>query len=163
MGRVLASALVAVLLLGCTPSDTLTRRERIVEENVLGQRFQDWVTAINNRDIGDLHSMYFHDDDLRVVGARGERANGWTEREMMITNFYGSIDYVNFVPQAPDIQVLTGTYAMVSFRHSTTTDFRMSGRHAAAGSGFMVWEKDDADELWKIRGEMLSIHAPSAQ
>ena len=152
--RKLLALWFSVVALGCGNKD-LTRSEMVVQRQALNDRFQQWVTAVNNRTIPDLDMMFIHSEDLVVVPADGNRAEGWEFQRTEIRNYYQNINYVNFVPLSPAIRVINDEFASVMFRHSTTTDYRMTGRSAKAGWGMMLWQKD-VDGVWKILTSMVS-------
>ncbi len=152
--RKLSTLCVSLVALGCS-SVALTRSEIAVEEQALEERFQEWVTAVNNRTIADIDDMFMHSEDLVVISPNGNRVEGWENQETAIRNYYQDVNYVNFVPLAPSIHVITDEFASMIYRHSTTTDFRMTGRAANAGWGTMLWQKD-SDGVWRILTSTIS-------
>jgi hypothetical protein len=158
MRKLLALA-VSISLVGCS-SAKLTPNEMRVEEQILGDRFQEWVTALNNQAYASLDSIYMHTDDVDVIWADGTRARGWDDQETAIRNFYQTVTYMNFGPQTPDIRVLNANYATITYRHSTTTDHRMTGRAVHAGFGMMLWQRDPVDGRWKILKSIMSRNPP---
>lgn len=156
-----AALLTMLAGLGC--ADTLTRQERAVAREIVAGRFEIWTRAVNNRSLDSIDGMYLNDPDIEVISALGNRAIGFEEVQRQTRDFYRAIDYLNFVPVDPIVEVIAPDAATLIFRHSTTTDYRNSARVVAAGSGLMVWAKDPSDGLWKIRTELISQHASAPQ
>ena len=154
--RKLLALCFAVVLSGCAAPE-LNRSEIAVEEQAIVERFQGWVSAINNFNgsFDDINDKFMHSEDLVVVSPNGKRVEGWENQAPEISEYYQNVTYVNFVPQAPSVRVINGEFASVVFRHSTTTDYRMTGRAANAGWGMMLWQKD-ADGQWRILTSILS-------
>jgi ketosteroid isomerase-like protein len=152
--RKLLTLCFSVLLFGCSAPE-LNRSEIAVEEQALEERFEAWVTAVNNRTLADIDDSFIHSEALVVVSTSGTKVEGWEAQHAEIRTYYNNISYVNFVPITPSIQVIDAEFASVVYRHSTTTDFRMTGRSANAGWGMMLWQKD-ADGQWRILTSLLS-------
>ena len=153
--RKLLALCFSVAVLGCGVSE-LNRSEIAVAEQALNGRFEGWVTAINNRTLADIDDSFIHNEELVVVSPNGNRVEGWESQHTEIRNYYQNISYVNFVPLSPTVHVINSEFASVVFRHSTTTDYRMTGRSANAGWGMMLWQKDPADGQWRILTSLMS-------
>jgi ketosteroid isomerase-like protein len=155
MRKLLALCLL-VALSGCAAPD-LNRSEIAVEEQALEGRFEAWVSSINNFNgsFDDINDKFIQSEDLVVVSPNGNRVEGWENQAPEISSYYQNVTYVNFVPLAPAVHVINGEFATIVYRHSTTTDYRMTGRAANAGWGMMLWQKD-ADGQWRILTSVMS-------
>ena len=150
---VLAVAALTIGLSACGGGATLTRQQRVVEEQSLRDRFGEWASAYNNAERDALASMYA-DEPTTLVARPAGRWLGWGQVNQGIRDFYTAIDYTNMAAQGVEYNVLGPTTAVVTFRHSTTTD-ATSGRSVAAGDGLQIWTKD-AEGIWKIQYELVS-------
>lgn len=154
--RTVLLPLMGVIALGC--SNRVTRQQRIVAEEAVRGRFQVWTRALNNRSLDTVAAMYLNDENIYVIDPGGQRFDGWEGVQQGIRDFYGSINYMNFVPQDPTIDVIAIDVTTTAFRHSTTID-RPRGRLVTAGHGLLVWAKDPSDGLWRIRSQIISQNA----
>jgi len=154
--RTVLLPLMGVIALGC--SNRVTRQQRIVAEEAVRGRFQVWTRALNNRSLDTVAAMYLNDENIYVIDPGGQRFDGWEGVQQGIRDFYGSINYMNFVPQDPTIDVIAIDVTTTAFRHSTTID-RPGGRLVTAGHGLLVWAKDPSDGLWRIRSQIISQNA----
>lgn len=154
--RTVLLPLMGVIALGC--SNRVTRQQRIVAEETVRGRFQVWTRALNNRSLDTVAAMYLNDENIYVIDPGGQRFDGWEGVQQGIRDFYGSINYMNFVPQDPTIDVIAIDVTTTAFRHSTTID-RPGGRLVTAGHGLLVWAKDPSDGLWRIRSQIISQNA----
>ncbi len=154
--RTVLLPLMGVIALGC--SNRVTRQQRIVAEEAVRGRFQVWTRALNNRSLDTVAAMYLNDENIYVIDPGGQRFDGWEGVQQGIRDFYGSINYMNFVPQDPTVDVIAIDVTTTAFRHSTTID-RPGGRLVTAGHGLLVWAKDPSDGLWRIRSQIISQNA----
>jgi hypothetical protein len=67
---------------------------------------------------------------------------------------------MNFALQSPDVDVLTATVAVVTFRHSVDVVWFDTRRDVWAGHGTLVFTKDPEDERWRIRRQHVSLNPP---
>jgi ketosteroid isomerase-like protein len=144
-----------LVLLGCVAAlgceSELTTRERAVEEQVVTERLNAWAKAMNNARQDSIAAFYLHDPSLQVLWANGTHDNGWEEAQQSLRDFYNSIQYMNFVLQNPEVDVLAKGVAVSTFRHSTDVVERGGLRQpVTSGRGVVVWIKDSADGLWRI-------------
>ncbi len=154
--RTVLLSLTGVIALGC--SNRVTTQQRIVAEEAIRGRFQVWTRALNNRSLDTVDAMYLNDEDTYVIDPDGRRFDGWEGVQQGTREFYRSINYMNFVPQEPIVDVLAIDVTTTAFRHSTTID-RRTGRIVSAGNGLLVWAKDPSDGLWRIRSQIISQNA----
>ena len=152
--RKIVPVLLSFAVIACN-APSLTRQDIVVEEEAVSARFTGWVSAINNKSLDSIDAMYFPSATIKVADADGVYSTGWDEKRQATREFYSSIEWVNFVPQRPNILILSPEIAEVTFRHSTTID-RNNRRSVGAGFGHMVWGKDPDDGSWKIRSELVS-------
>ncbi len=154
--RTVLLPLTGVIALGC--SNRVTTQQRIVAEEAVRGRFQVWTRALNNRSLDTVDAMYLNDEDTYVIDPNGRRFDGWEGVQQGTREFYSSINYMNFVPQDPTIDVIARDVTTTAFRHSTTTD-RPGGRVVTAGHGLLVWARDPSDGVWRIRSQIISHNA----
>jgi len=152
----LSVAIVSVVLVGCARPE-LTRQERMVQEGFVSDRMTQWTTALNNKELDDLAALYDQSPDMTVLWIEGAKTVGFEAYEQMIQDFYGRARFMNFASQNPEVDVITSTVAIVSFRHSVDVQWFDSRRDVWAGDGTLVWVKDPADNLWKIHVQHISI------
>ncbi len=69
---------------------------------------------------------------------------------------------MNFVMQSPEVQLLSPTVALVTFRHSTDIFRRQRRQPVSSGYGTMVWRREGDRPEWKIIAEHISLNPPSA-
>lgn len=152
------ASLIAVI--ACSPE--LSMRERLVQQDLVEDRFDDWVRAMNNRATDSLFAMYHQDSDLRVIWPHGRMTTGWEETRQAWRDFYGAIDYMNFAVQSPAVEVLSATVAVTSFRHST--DIVRGGRRQPVrpGHGTVIWTKDRSNGEWRIRLSQIAYEVPES-
>jgi hypothetical protein len=163
----LRSAIVLLLAgsaaVGCARE--ITQREMLMEGDALQQRLTAWVKAQNNAKLDSIAMFYQQVPQLTVIWAGGARAEGWEAADRSIRDFYGGIQYLNFVPAQPVIQVLERRTAISTFRYSTDVVDR-SGRRLPpqSGNGMIVWVKDRSDNTWKIHSELRAVsYQPPAE
>lgn len=160
LSRLLLVATCAALL-ACTQSD-LTRREAMLEQQVVIERVNAWQRTMNNARIDSLLTFYHQVPELKVLWSDGRRTEGWEQTEQAIRDFYGGIQYLNFVISELEVQVLASGIAQATFRHSTDVVGRDNRRlPVAAGHGLQIWMKDREDKVWKIHTADLAVSQPS--
>ncbi len=152
-------AIASVFLLGCE-SPGLSRQQRAVEEQTVQNRVTEWTNALNNRAVEDLMGLYLNSPDLSVLWIEGNTAKGFDEFDQMIQNFYMNSSFMNFAVQSPEVDVLTATVAVVTFRHSVDIQWFDNQRDLWGGHGTLVLIKDPVDERWKIRRQHVSLNPP---
>ena len=151
--------LACVFALGC--EQELTMRERVVEEQAVEERFQNLVRLMNNARVDSVLAFYDQSPALRVMWSDGTRAEGIEQVEQSLRDFYGKINYMNFVPQSPTIQVLNKDVALTSFRHSTDVVLAGGDRlPVSSGQGMIVWGKGD-DGPWRVLSQIISVNSGS--
>ena len=150
-------AIASVVLLGCEPPE-LTLRQRAVEEQAVHIRFTEWTTALNNKELDDLGDLYEKSPALSVLWIEGITTSGFEDFDTMIRDFYGRTRFMNFALQSPDVDVLTATVAVVTFRHSVDIVWFDTRRDVWAGHGTLVFTKDPVDERWRIRRQHVSLN-----
>ena len=152
----LSLALACGAVLGCE-APGLSPQQREVEEQFLEDRLTEWTTALNNRATENLAGIYENSPGLTVVWADGRRALGHEEQQQAIQDLYNTAEQLNFVTQSPVIDVLTSSVAVVTFRHSMDIRFFDTRRQLSSGYGTLVFVKDEADDVWRIRTQLISI------
>ena len=143
-------AIASVFLLGCEVPE-LTRQQRAVDEEAVQNLVTVWATALNNRELEDLAALYVNSPGLSVLWIEGNTASGFEEFGQMMQDFYGRAEFMNFQPQSPQVDVLTATVTLVTFRHSMDLRWFDKRRDVWAGHGTLVLTKDPVDERWRIR------------
>jgi hypothetical protein len=154
--------LTSVFLLACEPE--LTMRERAVEEQAVELQFNALVRLMNNARVDSILALYHESPGLRVMWSDGTRADGHEAAGQAMKDFYGKINYMNFVPQNPEFHVLNKDVALTTFRHST--DIVMAGGQrlpVSSGQGMVVWVKDHGDDMWKVETQFVAVNARSLQ
>ena len=150
-------AIASVVLLGCEPPE-LTRRQRAVEEQAVLSRVTAWATALNNKELDDLGELYENSPALSVLWIEGITTSGFEDFDTGIRDFYGRARFMNFALQSPQVDVLTATVAIVTFRHSVDVVWFDTRRDVWAGHGTLVLIKDPVDERWRIRRQHISMN-----
>lgn len=149
------------MLLACTQSE-LTRREALLDQQVVVERVNAWQRTMNNAKIDSLLTFYHQEPEVKVMWPDGRRSDGWDETEQGIRDLYGSIQYMNFVISELEVQVLAKGIAQATFRHSTDVVGRDNVRRpVAAGHGLLIWMRDSGDKVWKIHTAELAVTQPS--
>jgi len=150
-----------VVLLACTQSD-LSRREALLDQQVVTERVTTWQRTMNNARIDSLLTFYHQEPNLKVLWADGRRTEGWEATEQAIRDLYGSIQYMNFVISELEVQVLARGIAQATFRHSTDVVGRDNRRlPVASGHGLLIWMKDRDERVWKIHTADLAVTQPA--
>lgn len=148
-----------LIVLACQPQ--LTMRERAVEVQAVEARFNTLVRLRNNAKVDSMLALYQAGPELRVMWADGTRAAGLEAVEKAMRDFYGNINYMNFVPQSPEFLVLNQDVALTTFRHSTDVVVAGGDRlPVASGQGVIVWVKDHEADMWKVQTELVAVNTP---
>ncbi len=139
-------------------------RERAVEVEAVEARFATWVRLMNGGPgkVDSLLAIYHNSPGLRVMWSDGSRAEGFERLETAVKEFYGSISYMNFVPQNPHFEVINADVAVSTFRHSTDVVMPGGARlPVASGQGTLVWLKDHDEDLWQIHVQQMAVNSAS--
>jgi ketosteroid isomerase-like protein len=156
----LVLVLVCVMLVACTQE--MTQREALSARQAVEGRANAWVQAMNNADRDSLAGFYHQVPELKVVWPSGDRSNGWEAMEAAIAEFYGGINFMNFGMTQLEVQVLSPTAALTTFRHSTDIVQRNGQRLPVQnGRGMILWMLDQDDNLWKISTSLIAANQPS--
>lgn len=151
---ILMLLLVCGALVACSPE--LTQRERMVEQQAVEGQLATWVRVMNNAKLDSVIAFYYDDPGTRIVWPSGERSLGPEQVAESWRQFYGSIQYMNFVMTDPNVEILSPRIALATFSHSTDV-VRVGGRIVEAGHGTLLWMKDPTDGAWKIYLQQLAI------
>ena len=149
--------LASVAVLGCQVP-ALTPQQRAVEQQIVRDRFTAWTTALNNKELDSLLAMYDTDPGLSVAWPDGRLALGIEEQQAATQDFYNTVQYMNFVPQNPEVEVLSVAVAIVRFRHSMDLRYFDTRMVLFAGHGTLVWAKDAVDGVWRIHRQHISVN-----
>jgi len=156
----LVLVLACVTLIACTQE--MTQREALLARQAVEGRANGWVQAWNNADRDSLAVFYHQVPDLKVVWPNGNRTDGWEATEAAIAEFYGGINFMNFGVTQLEVQLLSPTAAVTTFRHSTDIVQRNGQRLPVQnGQGMMLWMLDQDDNLWKISTSLIAANQPS--
>ncbi len=153
----LSVALASAAVLGCEPP-AMSLQQRAVEQQFLSNRVSQWATALNNAAQDTLASLYEDSPSLRVVWPDGSAAIGFEENEQAIADIYDQWEMVNYGPISPEVHIINAEVAIVTFAHSLDIRFVDSRRQVASGHTTLVFVKDAADGLWKIRRQHISVN-----
>lgn len=156
-------SMLCAAVLGCGPPP-LSLADRAVIEQAVRARLEGWVKAINNRSPDGLASYYHHGPDLTVAWSDGRRTRGWEQERVVQGEFLAKLSQVNFTLGDPVIDVIDQQVAIASY--GLSIDMISEGqRTTSAGQGTIVWVKDRADDIWKIRALQTARKevAPPAQ
>jgi ketosteroid isomerase-like protein len=149
----------SVAVLGCAPRG-ITPQQRAVEEQFVGDRMNEWTTALNNREIENLTALYHNVPALSVIWPSGQRSIGFEAQEQAVQNMYNQAQYMNFVTQSPETDILSEEWAVTSYRYSLDVRYFDTRRELWSGFGTLLWAKDATDQLWKIHLQHLSVTPP---
>jgi ketosteroid isomerase-like protein len=156
----LVLVLACVTLVACTQE--MTQREALAARQAVEGRANAWVTTMNNADQDSLAVFYHHGPDLQVVWPTGTSSEGWEAMEAAIADFYGGINYMNFGLTQLEVQLLSPSAALTTFRHSTDIVQRNGQRLPVQnGRGMILWMLDEQDNLWKIATSLIAANQPS--
>jgi ketosteroid isomerase-like protein len=136
----------------------MTLQQRAVEQQFVSNRVSQWTTALNNAAQDTLASLYEDSPNLRVVWPDGSAAIGFEENERAIADIYDQWEMVNYGPISPEVHIISAEVAMVTFGHSLDIQFVNSRRQVSSGHTTLVFVKDAADGLWKIRRQHMSVN-----
>jgi ketosteroid isomerase-like protein len=152
--------LLCAAMVAC--AQEMTQREEALVRQVVRDRATAWVKAMNNAQLDSIATFYLQTPDLMVLWPDGRRTEGWDSTRAAIRQFYGGINYMNFVVSEPVVQVLSPEAALSAFRHSTDIVQRNGQRlPVQAGQGTILWLKDPRDNLWKIDLSHVAVSSPS--
>lgn len=152
--------LVCAALVAC--AQEMTQREQVLARQVVRERTNAWVKAMNNAQLDSIATYYLQTDDVMVLWADGRRTQGWEATQQAIREFYGGINYMNFVVSELEVQVLSPEAALSAFRHSTDVVQRNGQRlPVQSGQGTILWVKDPQDNQWKIDLSHVAVANPS--
>lgn len=153
---------VAAALVACGPQQ-LTRQELAVEEQAIQRQVQLWEQSLNSVKPDSMALVYEHSPAFSAVWPDGKRTQGWSEEEQAQRDFASRTTAFNFDVQQPTIEILSPSVALSAFSHTTDVTDSLSGRALYSGRGTIVWVKDPAEKVWKIRRLHLSrTPAPAA-
>ena len=153
----LSVVLASAAVLGCEPP-SMTLQQRAVEQQFVSNRVSQWTTALNNAAQDTLKSLYEDSPRLRVVWPDGNAALGFEENGQAIADNYDQWEMVNYGPISPEVHVINAEVAIVTFGHSLDIRFVDNRRRVASGHTTLIFVKDAADGLWKIRRQHISIN-----
>jgi ketosteroid isomerase-like protein len=148
-------AICAVTLVGCQQSTRLTPSQKNIQTNEVTDRFNEFIKHVNNNEIDDAMAMYDQSEGLTLVFTDGRRAFG-ADAAGSLRDFMGTLNFINMVPQNPNVDVLDAKTAVVTFRFSVDAILNDTSRDPFAGQATLVWIKDPTDDLWKIHTQHLS-------
>ncbi len=155
----LVTVLLCVAVLACEPE--MSTRERLVEQQRVEAALTTWARLMNNARTDSLSAMYVQTPAVHVVRVDGQIGTGWEAVQEGQRIFFGGLDYMNFVLQNPNVELLTPELALATFRHSTDIVRGGARQPVVTGGGTILWERDPTDDRWKIRLEHVSV-TPSA-
>jgi ketosteroid isomerase-like protein len=162
MRHTLLIGLACVALAGC--ERPLTPQQRAVAEQALRDRVTGWARTFSNRERDSLASYYEQTPEFTFAWPAGQRTNGWADESKHQQDFFTAVTQTNLVLQDLKVEVLTGSVALVTFRHSA--DFIVGGsganpsRHYFTGSGTMVWVRADPKAPWLLHAGQVSETPP---
>lgn len=154
--------LACMILIAC--SSEMSLRARMVAEQQVRARFDTWVRAMNNMDVDSLLAMHQNVPELTVIWPDGRVAHGWEEERALRQEALEGVDRINFGVKNVEIQILSRSIALVTFRSSTDVMLD-DGERGIPSAGYvsMVWVRDRADNRWKIRMEHHSVRQAAPQ
>lgn len=155
--QMLVMALGGVALAACKPA-TMSRQELAVQEQDLQARVQAWAKAFSNRQRDSLATFYAQTGGITVAWPDGDRRNGWEEEAAKHEEFFTMARQVNLVLQDPEVEILSSSAAIVTFRHAMDViigDVNPERRYFT-GQGTMVWTRADERSPWVIRAAQVS-------
>ena len=158
MRHTLLLGLACIGLAAC--GTRMTPQERSVQEGVVRDRVTAWARTFSNRDRDSLASYYEQTSDFTFAWPDGRRTNGWEQESKAQDEFFTNVTQTNLVPQDVQVEVLSPTVAVATFRHSA--DFIVGGgggnptRDYFTGLGTMVWVKPDPKGSWVLNAGQLS-------
>jgi hypothetical protein len=158
-----ATSLLLSLTVACAGGETSVR-QRFLAQSTVSVQFDAFVRSLNNQDLDSLSLVFHHDPELRVLGIDGSISRGWEEELETRREFFRSAEMVNFVPDRPEITVLTKDVVLTTFRHTLDIE-RTDGERdpTVHGVGTIVWTHDEADDTWKIRAMQLAARPRSGE
>lgn len=155
--QMLVLALGGLALAACRPA-TMTRQEIAVQEQHVGARVQGWAKVFSNRQRDSLATFYDQTGELSMAWPDGDRRTGWEEEKAKQEEFFGMARQVNLVLQDPQVEILSPTAALVTFRHAMDIIIGDANpeRRYFTGQGTMVWTRADDRSPWVIHAGQVS-------
>lgn len=149
--QMLVMALAALAVPACRPA-TMTRQEIAAQEQTLQSRVQAWAKAFSNRQRDSLATFYDQVGNLSMGWPDGDRRSGWAEEAAKQEEFFGLARQVNLVVQDPQVEILSPTAAVVTFRHAMDVIIGevQPERRYFTGQGTLLWTRADDDSPWVI-------------
>lgn len=146
----------AAVLAGCQPSLELTNQQATVQREILDDRFDVFARTFNNAEVDSVLAMFADSPEITSVLPDGTRGVGPEENETAVRNLFNSVQFLNFNPQNPRINVLSANTAVITFRHTFDMVMNDTGRDPFAGYGIMVWVRDMDANTWNLHSMLLS-------
>jgi hypothetical protein len=142
----------------------MTRQEIAAQEQALQNRVQAWAKAFSNRQRDTLATFYDQVGNLSMGWPDGDRRSGWAEEAAKQEEFFGLARQVNLVVQDPQVEVLSPTSAVVTFRHAMDVIIGETTpqRRYFTGQGTLVWRRADDDSPWVIHIGQVSEASQAA-
>ena len=152
--------LLCAAMVAC--AQEMTQREEALARQAVRDRASAWVKAMNSAQLDSIATFYLQAPELTVLWPDGRRTEGWDSTRVAIREFYGGINYMNFVVSEVEVQVLSPDAALSLLRHSTDIVQRNGQRlPVQAGQGSVLWVKDPEDNQWKIDMSHIAVSSPS--
>jgi len=149
MPRVLLlTAVLAVSLAGCERRLSLSERTRA--EQVVRARLEAWVLTVNSREVDSLGAFYHRGPELTVAWSDGRRTRGWEEETARQREFLSGVSQITLAIRDVMVDVLAQDVALATYGLSLDLT-SPQGREVSAGPGTIVWVRDPADNVWRIR------------
>jgi ketosteroid isomerase-like protein len=149
--------IVCTITVACSGGESSVR-QRFLAQSSVSVLFDTWVRCNNNQDRDSLALLYHHVRELRVLRPDGTVTRGWNEEREAQAEFFDSVERVNFLAEALEIEVVDKDVVLTTFHHSLDAERRGGERlPTVSGVGTMVWVRDAADGQWKIH--MLHLSA----
>lgn len=148
--------LACLSLAACAPREQLTTAELAVEEQILNGMIENWERVVNSRKV-DSMTMFNHKVPGFVgIWSDGRRTLGWEAESLATEEFVARTTAFNLDVQEPNVQVLTRSVALTTFRHALDLTDSLTGRALFPGYGTIIWMKDPADGMWKVHARQIS-------
>jgi ketosteroid isomerase-like protein len=146
------------MALGACQSTTMTRQEMAVQEQNIQDRMQGWAKAFSNRERDSLATYYDQAAGLTVAWPDGDRRTGWEQEAAKHEEFFTMARQVNLVLQDPQVEILSRTTALVTFRHAMDIIIGEVSpeRRYFTGLGTLVWTRADDRSPWVIHAGQVS-------
>lgn len=144
------------LVMACQPSFELSNQQRNIQQSIIEDQVDAWVQALNNRELDSVIGMYEASESLVVSWPNGMRSSGVEAASQGVTDFYNTIQYMNFAPQNIAVDVINPGAAVVTFRFSVDIVHNDTSRDPFAGQGTIVLTRESEEGDWMIRSQQLS-------